>query len=1246
MSGRLQLIEQKLIAIDSAKFQNLCDTYLSLREYGHNSFNRTGSQLGKQKTVKGTPDCFMRLSNSKLAYIEYTTQADALVAKIKGDIDKCFDETFTGVTRNYIHKVIICFNSRLDVVGETQIQSYVKSYNAELELIGIDTLAIEIISKYPVLSREFLDIPIETGQILPFDKFISEYNNKAHQLSTPLDNIFLHRVEELSETISYLQTEDLIILSGSPGVGKTKIGLEVVFKFLESNPDFTAYAITKKDVDIYEDLRIQLQTDKDYILLIDDANRQLPNFQQILGIFKEIGKGKLKIVVTVRNYALSDISLICQEYKSHTIIIPKFTDEEIIDILKSDSFKILNTQYQKRIVDIADGNARLAIMGARLANEKQEDFLRGDVFTLFDSYFKTFITDFNLFEDKTLLKTLAIISFFFTIDREKKKFMENLLELFGINYYEFNEAIEELHKRELIEVQYNHARVSEQVMATYFFYKVFIKDELLPFKALLFNYFKEWKKRFKDSIIPANNSFGYNNVLGKIDNTLDEYMRKIQSNEDDLLFFLDLFWFYKQDATISFFYNRIHLLPEPIIPIYLTDYNLNDFVYNKEQTLDFISRFYSYYTEQLQPAIELGFEYIRKKPEHLPEFIRRIREHLLFDRPDEQIGFRRQVIFINTLVLNVRKRNPHYVAAFFALARTFLQHTFHNTHGGRNNTITWYDYPLPFYKVTKGIRQEIWQTLFDCYDEYPNEVFEVIKDFKPTHRNLIPEIMDFDLSLLVPFIKEKFNPLDFRHTYFVHDIIYRCSRREDITNREYQSLKPMFTTEAYIDFCKFDWDKLRDKAEFDFDFKDNDEYRKLKTDEIKKHFIFSDKKDFRKLFDVIDNKLALKKTNDHLIGQSLDVVVEENFLHDNILGFFLLKELRRKYPNTQLLYRTMSAITQSSQEWCSNLWSELENWEEGSGQLWRLNFFHYLPDELINDFYCNKLLKCVININQYAFLQMESYSRFGIVDKHITRKIFQIASEKIDAGIQVDYSDEYFRNINLFESDYELMKKSYFQQYKFCHSQSFDYSGEGFQQIFELQNEFLLDYLKQFHTDWNSTYRDTSMELSFLWNSTKHFAIIEQACDLLIESKSYSDDSIDILFKDLKGEQINNASSFIKNLISKNRNNTDVLNVVFCSVRHCLDEKLEDLMLYYLSINPNIDDFKKINWISTSASMSGNQSFGEILAKRWEHILDIVNKSNDTLGMIPIKAYLRTEISNELKDAEWDRKKRFLLPDY
>jgi len=726
MNGRLKLIEQQLLGIDSAAFQNLCDIYLAFREQELASINRTGSQFGKQKTVKGTPDTFFRLADSSLRYVEYTTKTDGLVDKIKEDIDKCLDPNKTGVPADHVNKIIICFNSRLNVAEETAITQHAVSKNIRIELIGLDWLALEIYSKYPILAKDILGIPFDTGQLLPLQNFIDEYNNKAGKLSTPLDNIFLHRKTELAEMENVLATNDLLIISGFPGVGKTKIALEALDKFLLANKDYSAFAVFNKDQDISEDLKIHLQQEQNYVLLVDDANRQLLNFKQILGVFKEKRKGNIKLVITVRDYALNDVMNECYEFDPHKIILKKFNDAEITELINSDSFEIRNPKYQKRIVEIADGNARLAVMAARIAKQKQEFFLLGDVLDLYDSFFQTFIKDFDIFGDKTLIKTLGIISFFFTIDPSNKEFIEIVLKTFELDYHDFNEAIDELEKRELVEVQYNHVRVSEQVMATYFFYKVFIKDEILPFKTLLFTFFPVWKKRFSDTIISSNNSFGYDNVLKKINGTLDEYLYSIYSEEEKVLEFFSLFWFYKREETLDYFHQKIKKLPEPENPIYDSKYETNDFVWDRDKTLDFLANLFNQFTESFIPALELAFEYCRKKPESLPELIRRIREKLLFNDDDHRYDFRRQVELFNLLIRKFKDKQPHYVEAFFALAGTFLSHHYQITKGGRNHSITFYQYPLPFYEVTKDFRTSIWTTLFENFETYPKEVFSII----------------------------------------------------------------------------------------------------------------------------------------------------------------------------------------------------------------------------------------------------------------------------------------------------------------------------------------------------------------------------------------------------------------------------------------------------------------------------------------------------------------------------------------
>ena len=102
----------------------------------------------------------------------------------------------------------------------------------------------------------------------------------------------------------------------------------------------------------YEDLKIHLHNEQDYVLLVDDANRQLLNFKQILGVFKENRKGNIKLVVTVRDYALNDILNECLDFLHEVITLKKFTDEEVTQIISSDSFEIKHYKYQKRIVEI------------------------------------------------------------------------------------------------------------------------------------------------------------------------------------------------------------------------------------------------------------------------------------------------------------------------------------------------------------------------------------------------------------------------------------------------------------------------------------------------------------------------------------------------------------------------------------------------------------------------------------------------------------------------------------------------------------------------------------------------------------------------------------------------------------------------------------------------------------------------------------------------------------------------------
>ena len=112
--GRLQNIENALIAINETVFQELCDCFLLLKNKNYKTVSRTGSQIGKQKTIKGTPDTYLLLPNGKYIFVEYTTNISRGISKLEEDIKKCLDAIKTGI---HLEEIIICINFRLDVVS-------------------------------------------------------------------------------------------------------------------------------------------------------------------------------------------------------------------------------------------------------------------------------------------------------------------------------------------------------------------------------------------------------------------------------------------------------------------------------------------------------------------------------------------------------------------------------------------------------------------------------------------------------------------------------------------------------------------------------------------------------------------------------------------------------------------------------------------------------------------------------------------------------------------------------------------------------------------------------------------------------------------------------------------------------------------------------------------------------------------------------------------------------------------------
>ncbi|MEH7110214.1 hypothetical protein, partial [Bacillus sp. JJ1764] len=397
--SRLQAIENRLKEINETVFQELCDSYLILRNSNYASFARIGSQTGKQKTTKGTPDSYFLLPDGKYMFVEYSTNISAGIKKLKEDIEKCLDQEKTGVAIESIKEIVLCMNFNLKIDCVNELNSLIKDKDIKLTLITLDLLALELHLQHRDLVHQYLDLAFDTGQIVSLVSFIKEYNKASNGIATPLDNSFLHREEEMNELKDAIHTFDFVILNGAAGVGKTKLAIETIRDLLIEHSHYQAYCISYKNFDLLQDLFDYFNPNKDYILFVDDANR-IDAFNLILGFYKADRKGKLKVVITVRDYALNEIKNLCNNLSKTVLNIEKLKDEQIEDIIEAEPFNIYNEKYQNEIIAIADGNPRIAIMAALLAIEKQDLSVLHNVSELFEKYFTTFINDKIYIEDK------------------------------------------------------------------------------------------------------------------------------------------------------------------------------------------------------------------------------------------------------------------------------------------------------------------------------------------------------------------------------------------------------------------------------------------------------------------------------------------------------------------------------------------------------------------------------------------------------------------------------------------------------------------------------------------------------------------------------------------------------------------------------------------------------------------------------------------------------------------------------
>ncbi|MEW2921083.1 hypothetical protein AB1A65_06410 [Muricauda sp. ANG21] len=749
-------IEHKLTTINGDDFAVLCRQYLNFK---YSFVYPTGLVVGKDKSRKGTPDTFIPVGDYYL-FVEITTKTGDILTKLKSDISHCFSQN--DVPKEKIIKVVLMFNGVHDTVKHEELKTCLSAYSEDcrLEVVDIRILANEISQNYPSLARK-LDIPIDTAQILEVSEFVEDYEKS--KFATPLSNEFFNRETEIEEGLNNLKEKDILLISGYAGTGKTKLSIELTKLFLSENKNYDLkYIRANGNLDIWQDLQIFLLPEKDYLLVLDDANKLKDNLIQILNFQrKRVNKGRIKIILTVRNYVKGEVQKFLDDFV--LIELKPFARDELGKILQSDEYNI-SDYYAERIFNISKGNPRLAIM-AVIAGQSGELEKLNNPSQILETYFSSVKESIDSFENRSLLAVAGLLSFFKTINLENETQVGEIEKYFSVSKLTLEENLRILYNLEIADEFERIYKVADQILGEYILYLVFLKEQEISFSKLIDAYIDKHGRFSLGHILKEQiNNFSLELIGELISNDIKEGWHKIKTKELAISF-IDDFYYYIPHESLSYFDKKTKEIKGD---------NPNDYtfkIFNErhsdtigDKTIEILIRFQYLGKEQFLLALKIITEYGLKSELRFHKLLKSFTERISMDRYSYQQGYFQQICLFDFLYERIQDDRDFYSKIILFIAPTFLRDNYQSNHSIGNQILIG-NYNVVLSEEQRVFREKLWKFIFESYERaelkfHCQKCFQEYSTNLEYHNRSLP-VIEFDKALLLEFYELKLNFNDF-----------------------------------------------------------------------------------------------------------------------------------------------------------------------------------------------------------------------------------------------------------------------------------------------------------------------------------------------------------------------------------------------------------------------------------------------------------------------------------------------------
>lgn len=932
----LEVIKQKIAALSAGKYQNLCDAYLN--EKGYSNIVSLGSKPGTEKVTKGTPDtyCFLD-SDKKYIFIEYTTQQNNLYDKIMGDLTKCFNDAKTNIATTDISTIFYFHTtSNLTPSQDLELREYCSTKGIKLYIIGIDMLANEIFSNYKGLAKEYLDIPISTEQILTKNEFIEKYNKSKTAAS--VSTKFMFRETELSKIDSVFSECNIALICGAAGVGKTRLAIEYAEHYSIANGALF-YCIRNNNLPLYNDLHLFFNKAGKYIILIDDAN-ELANLTTIIEFFRDRPSDyEIKILITVRNYALqtikSDIFPI-ENFKE--INIGTFSDEEIRKFLKGE-FNIANSEFTERIINISEGNARIAYLAGKIACENNSLSSINDVSDVYSVYYEQYLQKNGMIDNRTLI-IAGIVAFINAINLDYLDKLKEVFEIAEITEDEFKDTLQKLHGDEILDIYKNKAvRFSDQCFSNFLLKYVFLDKKLISLSNIIKCYFMINKNRTVSSMSILINYFCNDSVYGYIESEIRYLWNELEKKQPSFFWeFVKAFYRINNTATLVLLLEKVETKKPLMIQAEKIDINKNK---NYQSVTDDILEILGGYanTNELNNALDIYFKYYLKCPALYIQFYHTANLYYNVNKNYYRYDCYTTSMYLEKIIEYSDNWSNEYITTLFLdIASEFLKLAFHETKAAQNNKVLFTTFSINDTNGVKKYRTLIWNSILYLSEskKYFKNIIKILNSYGAEVDEINSSVVNYDSKYLMKIL----NKLYIQNEFETSILCVHIKKVFDHAKLSYDSFFDIFFANA--DFQVYKYFKS-------FDYDDSMEYEKwheAKKQNIELYIQKCSESEFNKVIDMCKKFCSFEQQSFKLtdsLNQAFDIVINTKDYFASAIRYYLQCDIP---GNILSPVKVVSQLFEKLED--KAVWDIICCCDYQSKNYWKYAYFHELPIQYID----------------------------------------------------------------------------------------------------------------------------------------------------------------------------------------------------------------------------------------------------------------------------------------------------------